>query len=242
MRDSTLGPPLESYGPNGRLLCYLASFALLACPLALLVAREIHDLTAWIVFWTLTSICSVLLLHIGVTRVWLHQDGISCRGLFGYRQMRWQELACIFFGSYEVWARYVSLGTFHRLRLVTIYGQSFSIGERIERADELAARIEQFTAKPLLQKAMQTFDSGAELDFGAIRLRRAEGLTVKKWFRARKIRWNEIEAYNVNSAYVRFERFKGFTWKIPSEDIANIRVLDTLLGGIMDQVWHHSRG
>ena len=238
MRNYALGPPIETFGPNVRVIAILLVLALLFCGLAFAVAEDLQDHTAWLVFYTLASIFAGILLSYLVSRVWLHEMGISYRGIFGYGEIRWLELDRVYFGSYEVHAHYFPLGTFYRLKLISTHGQKVSLGERGRHADELAERIGKFSFEPLMQKALQTFNSGAVVDFGAILVSRSEGVIIVKLLSDTKIPWQEIEGYDFLSSYVSFHRFhKRFQCRIASERVANLVVLRALLDGVMHHVW-----
>ena len=238
MRNYTLGPALETYGPNVRILAILSAIALLFCWLSFAVAWEVRDQKAWIVFWALTAGFAGIIGHYLASRVWVHQLGLTYRGIFGYGEIRWLEVERFYFGSYEVHAHYFPLGTFHRLKIVSTQGRKISFGEHVRRADELAATIGKFTFEPLLQKALQKFNFGSGVDFGAIRMHPAEGLTLVKWYADKKIRWDELQGYDVTSAYLKFHRFgKTFAWTVSAERVANVPVLRALLDSVMGKVW-----
>ncbi|HET8923228.1 MAG TPA: hypothetical protein VFN26_09570 [Candidatus Acidoferrum sp.] len=53
-----------------------------------------------------------------------------------------------------------------------------------------------------------------------------------------KIRWQEIEGYDILSSRVSFHRFhKRFACRIGSDRVANLPVLRALLDGVMHHVW-----
>lgn len=211
---------------------------LLLCLLIVAVAAEVKDLTAWTIFYLVAAVFGGVVLRQLSWRAWLHETGISWRGIRGQGEMRWRDLDRMYFGSYEIHAHYVPLGTFHRLQLVSTQGQKVSLGERIGGADDLAKEIAKFTLKPLLQKAMQSFENGQEIDFGKIVVVRNEGITVRAWYSDKKIPWQEIESYERNDAYFKIHRFKKhFAVSVSSEKIANAHVLHSLLDGVMRQVW-----
>lgn len=238
MRNYALGPPIETFGPNPRVIAILFALAFLFCGLAFAVARELRDPTGWFVFYALTAVFAGIVSWRLVSRVWLHELGISYRGILGYGEMRWMELERIYFGSYEIHAHHIPLGTFYRLKLISTHGQKVSLGERVRHADELAERIGKFSFEPLMQKALQTFNSGAVVDFGAILVSRAEGVIIVKLLSDTKIPWQEIEGYDFLSSYVSFHRFhKRFKCRIASERVANLVVLRALLDGVMHHVW-----
>ena len=236
-RNPTLGPVLETYGPNIRSVAIVLVVGLLFCTVALLFAMDLRERAAWIVFYVLTLLWMLLLLRYLLSKAWLHEVGISYRGMLGYGEMRWLEVARLYFGSYELHAQHIPLGTFYRLKLVSIQGQRVSLGERLRRADHLAGRIARFTFEPLLQKATHEFSADAAVDFGAIHLARQDGVTIDKTFFDKNLRWEEIAGYDFDSVYVRFHQFKGLSWKVQAERVPNARVLEALLDGVMHKVW-----
>lgn len=238
LRNYTLGPPFETYGPNVRVIAILLVLALLFCWLAFAVARDLRDPTAWFVFYALTAAFAGIVWWHLVSRVWLHELGISYRGILGYGEIRWLELERFYFGSYEIHAQHIPLGTFYRLKLITTHGQKVSLGERVRHADELAERIAKFSFEPLMQKALQAFNSGGVVDFGAILVSRSDGVTIVKLLSDTKIPWQEIEGYDTLSSHVSFHRFhKRFACRVASERVANLTVLRALLDGVMYHVW-----
>jgi hypothetical protein len=240
LRNYTLGLPLETFGPNIRVIAILLVLALLFCGLAFAVASDLRDHTAWWVFYALTAAFAAIVLWYLVSRVWLHEMGISYRGIFGYGEIRWLELDRFYFGSYQIDAHYIPLGTFYRLKLISTHGQKVSLGERVRHADELAERIGKFSFEPLMQKALQTFNSGGVVDFGAILVSRTEGVTVAKLLSDAKIPWQEIEGYDILSSHVTLHRFhKRFACSVGSDRVANLPVLRALLDGVMHHVWQH---
>jgi hypothetical protein len=238
LQNYTLGPPLQTYGPNIKVTAILGVVGLLLCLLVFAVAIEVRDPTAWTIFYILAALYGGTILRQLSSRVWLHETGISWRGIRGQGEMRWLDFDRMYSGSYEIHAHYIPLGTFHRLKLVSTQGQKVSLGERIRGGDDLAKEIAKFTLKPLLQRAMQSFENGQEVDFGAIGVSRGEGMTVRKWYADKKIPWQEIEGYESNDAYFKIHRFKKhFAVSVLSEKISNAHVLRALLDGVMHDVW-----
>jgi hypothetical protein len=238
LRNYTLGPPLESYGPNVRITVILVVVGLLFCVPVFAVARELRDPILWAVFYVLAALFAGLAAAHLNFRVWLHETGVSFQGIVANGEMRWREIERYYFGSYEIHATHIPLGTFYRLKLVGIHGQKVSLGERIQRADDLAKRVAHFTLEPMLQKAVRDFENGAQIRFGAISVSRSAGVTVRKWFVDRELQWKEIEGYDITDAYFTFHRFgKRLGLKIASERLANVPVLKALLDGVMGQVW-----
>jgi len=238
LENYTLGPPLKSYGPNIKVTVIPVVVGLLLCLLVFAVAMEIKDATAWTIFYVLAALYGGTVLRQLSSRVWLHETGVSWRGILGQGEMRWLDFDRMYFGSYEIHAHYVPLGTFYGLKLVSSQGQKVSLGERISGGDDLAKEVAKFTLKPLLEKAMQGFENGQEVDFGAISVDRSEGTAVRKWHSDKRVRWGEIEAYESSDAHFKIRRFKKhFTVNVSAEKIANTHVLCALLDGVMREVW-----
>lgn len=238
MENYTLGPSLETYGPNPRTVGIIVVIGGLFCGFAYAVAAEVQDKTARTVFLGMTAAFLGLLLHHLRSRVWVHDSGISFRGLLGYGELRWQDVERIYFYAYEVHAHWIPLGTFYRLKLVSAHGRKISLGERIQHAEDLAQSVGKATVERLLQKAVQEFNSDQEVDFGTIVVSRAGGMTVKKWHGDKQIRWEEIAGYDFTASHVGIHRFeKLFSVNIGTERVANILVLRALLDGAMRKVW-----
>jgi len=238
LQNYTLGPPLKTFGPNIKVVVILGIVGFLLCLLVFAVAIEVKDPTAWTIFYALSALYGGTLLRQLSSRVWLHETGISWSGILGQGEMLWLDMDRFYFGSYEIHAHYIPLGKFYRLKVVSTHGQKVSLGERVRGGEELAREIAKFTLRPIMQRAKQNFENGQEVDFGAIRVRRAEGVTVKNWYSDKKIPWQEIEGYEGNDSCLRIHRFKKhFAVSISSERIANAHVLRALLDGVMHEVW-----
>ena len=80
MENYALGPTLKTFGPN-RAICIVVVVAGLFCGFAYLVAADVQGKMAWAVFFGMTAFFVGLLLHHLRSRVWVHDSGISFRGL-----------------------------------------------------------------------------------------------------------------------------------------------------------------
>jgi hypothetical protein len=230
MNDRMLGPSYQSFGPNFRVTLALVGIGGLFCWLAYEAALEFHERIAWIVFYVLSVGFGLLAaLHLSF-RVWVHEGGLVCRGLFGRSAIPWREINRIYFASYDIHAHYVALGTFYRLRLITKRGKNLSIGERLHGAKDLGELIQSHTLAEMLQKAKHEFENGVELDFERIRISRKAGVKYHKWFKWREIRWRDLTEYRVSDSHVNFKGAKNlFKVNIPTEKISNTHVLKEIL-------------
>jgi len=230
MKHQTLGPSFQSFGPNFRIAIVVSGVGVLFSWLAYVTALEMRGAVAWMIFYFLAVGFGLLIARHLVFRVWVHETGISYRGLLGYEELPWRELERVYFGSYDINVHHIPLGTFYRLRLITKRGKKLSIGERLHAADDLMELIKSYTLKEMLRQAMHEFWAGVAVDFGAVRVHRVDGLKVRKWFQWVTIRWEELADYNISSDRTGFGRWnKRFVLRINSERIANIHVLESLL-------------
>ena len=238
MRYSPLGPVLKTFGPSYRVAGIVLVLGLIFGGLAFAVAYGIHDQTAWLVFDGVAAFFSLLLWRQLVYRAWLHETGISYRKVLGSGEVRWMEVERVFFGSHDLDAHGIPLGTFSSLRLVTTYGRKITLGESIRDTDELYDAVSQKTFDALYRKAVQEFNSNREVDFGAIRVSRETGVTIRRWFHRQTIPWRDIAAFRYSPHYFVFDRVSSrFETRVVSEHVANIRALHALLTNVMRNVW-----
>lgn len=230
MNDRMLGPSYETFGPNFRITLALLGFGGLFCWLAYEAAVEFRERIAWVIFYLLSVGFGLLtVIHLSF-RVWVHEGGLSYRGIFGHVAIPWREIVRVYFGAYDIHAHYFVLGTFHRLRLVTKSGVNPSIGERVHSAGELGELIRSRTLPDMLQKAKHEFENGVELDFARIRIQRKSGVKYYKGFRWHEIRWGDLTEYGVSDSHVNLGSAKRlFKANIAAEKVANTHVLEEIL-------------
>jgi hypothetical protein len=230
MRHHTLGPSFQSFGPHFRISLVLVTIGGLFSWLAFIAAAEFRSWIGWAIFYFVAIGFGLLVVRQLFFRLWLHESGISYRGLLGAHEIHWREIDRIYFGSYEIHVHYIALGTFYRLRLVTKQGMKLSLGERLHSADVLADQIQGYTLPEMLRKALSEFESGVELDFGKIRIGRKRGVMYERWFAWHEIRWEDLTIYGVSDSHVNLGGAKRmFQVNIAAEKIANVHVLEALL-------------
>ena len=122
--------------------------------------------------------------------------------------------------------------------MITNEQQKISFSGNIREAGVLYEAASQKTFERLYRRAVEEFNSGSELRFGAIRIEPSRGITIPKWLFSLRIRWQEIAGFQVNEYLVSFECVnRHFAVRVPTERVANVRVLHTLLMGVMKHVW-----
>jgi len=239
MRNYTLGPAIETFGPNIRITALFAVGASFICLIAFGVAHETNDVTAWTIFLVVTALLGGAVLWQLSFRAAAHDTGVSSHNIFAAKEMRWHEIERVYFGCHELHAHYFPLGTFYVLKLRSVHGQSLSLSNHIRRAEDLALLISRYTLKPLLEKELQHFQSGQDISFDAIILNSTEGLTLRKLLADKRISWNEIESYTADTSFFEIHLRKRVfsTHRIRAEKIANLHILKVLLDSVMQKVW-----
>ena len=242
MKSYALGPPTVTFGPSIRITAVFGLLGLIICLLSFGAAYITNDITAWRIFFILAPIFCALLLWQLSFRAAIHESGISCSNIFSTKEMRWLEVDRVYSSVEEVSVKHIPVGQFYSLKLRSVYGHSISFTNHISRHEELILTIAQSTFKPLAEKALQSFDSGSIVTFGAITAGRWEGITVRTIFFNQTIRWHEIDSYDMDAAgitfYLRKKVLRSRT--ISAGRIANPHVLKFLLDHVMQQVWLRS--
>jgi len=233
VKNNTLGPAIESFGPHFRISLALIGIGGLFSWLAFDAAKEEPTRVAWTVFYGLAIGFGLLVVRHLAFRLWLHERGISYRGILGKGEILWRDIDRIYVGAYSIQVHHFALGTFYRLRLITKQGAKLSIGERVHRAETLADSIHSYTLQEMVRKAVSEFEGGVELDFGRIRINRKTGVIYRKWFAWREIRWPDLATYGFSDTHV---NLKGAQQMLPAniaaEKVSNVHVLEALLDGV----------
>ena len=233
-----LGPEVEKYGPNVKVAVIAFVLGALFCVPFWFGAKEANNRTGWAIFFAVASFFALFVAYLVSSRASLHVDGVSCRSIFGEKEMRWTEVERFRYGSHEVIAQGIALGAFYQIKLIDEHGSTISFGDRIGRAAEFIQKLNQLTFETLMQKATRHFDSGAELDFGAIHLSRSNGLSINRWFGTKETPWQELVSCHMGAADTwDTERFSitrvgkklPQTQSIPVERLYNAAVLLALI-------------
>jgi len=197
--------------------------------LAFSAAEEEPTRVVWTIFYCLAIGFGLAIVRHLVFRLCVHEAGISCRGILGHGEIRWQDLDRIYVGVYSIHFHHVSLGEFCRLRLITKQGTKYSFGERVHDAESLAGLIHGYTVREMARQASSKFEHGVELDFGRIRLHRIKGVTYRKWFAWHEIRWEDLTEYGFSDTHVNLHGAKNLLRvNIAAEKVANTHVLEEL--------------
>jgi hypothetical protein len=198
----SLGSPVATYGPNKITLTAIGGVGLF---FGSLVWPLLQDSTAR---GAGLGVAVVLLGPVVLALAWLLkrritlcQEGIRYQGLFGEKEMRWEEVERFYYQATKRSVNFIPIGTYYSLKLVDARGQKIALGNGVERPAELGQKLIDATYAPMLRKAASLFDSGAELDFGPIRVSRQDGFKVKKTFGWKEIPWGQLHDYAIQEGH-----------------------------------------
>lgn len=233
----TLGPPTSTFGPSLRITSVLGVAVLFLCLPVLMVAYGTNERIAWAICFALAAILVALAVWQLSFRAAVHQGGISCRNIFFSKEWPWNEVDGVYYSAIEVQTRFIPLGEFYRLKLRNVYGQVLSLTNHFDRHEELAATISQYTFKHLAERALHSFTSGSAVEFGAVTISQADGVTLKRRFFQQKIPWQNIERYGISASSITFGLHTGLFTEptISAGRVANPHVLKFLLDRVAKQ-------
>jgi hypothetical protein len=201
---SFFGPPLAIHGPKKAIV---ALFLLLAVG-ALWLGWAVRDTTGRTACVVVGMVLSVLGLWMSRRRVVLYPEGLSYSGLFGQKQLRWDDIVRFYYQGTKQSVNLIPVGTYYWLRLIDSQGQRVRFGSGLARTASLAQKVVELTQAPLLKRIASAFDSGVDVDFGPIRINRQTGITKKGWLgRTKLIPWSEVRSYAIQEGHL-------YIWRI----------------------------
>lgn len=196
-----MGPEMETYRGNKTTMAVIVILAIgggmllfgaIANPLFFPMRR---------VAYPLLVVFASLFIWIKSVRVTIHTDGISYHSLFGEKEIRWDELERFEYGAIKQSVNFVPIGTYYHFKLVDSQGRKLRFGNRVESPAKLGPKIVEQSYPALFRKIADRYNSGEEVDFGAIRVSRTGGIKVKKVFGYKEIPWNQVSSYNIQQGY-----------------------------------------
>jgi hypothetical protein len=235
----TLGAPTSTFGPSLRITVVFGAAGLCLCLLVFFATYELNERIAWIVCFALAPILAALAVWQLSFRAAVHERGISCRNIFFSKEWPWNEIERVYYSTTELrfdfWTHglaEIPLGEFYRLKLHNVYGHVLSFTNHFDRYEELSITVAQCTFQGLSEKALHAFNSGSPVEFGAVTISRADGVTLKRLFFRQSIPWQNILKYQFDDSSITFCLCKGL-FKAPAvaaRRVANLHVLKFLLG------------
>jgi hypothetical protein len=195
-----LGPELETFRGNKIAMALVIILGLGAASLVLAAFISTPPEKGFEIFTLLVLAGPVILFFwLMSIRVTLHSDGISYRSLFGEKEMRWDAMERFYYGATKQSVNFIPVGTYYHIKLVDAEGRKLSFGNRVESPGKLGPKLAEQTYPAIFRKVADQFNSGEEVDFGAIKLSRANGVKVKKLFGYKEIPWNQVSSFAIQS-------------------------------------------
>ena len=228
-----LGPVIDTYKTNIRMTVFAVVLAFIFCTPLWFATRKMDNRTVRVIFLAVLAFFVLLIAERFTARAYLHDDGISYRSILSQKEIRWLEVERLYYGAHRLSVNFIPLGTFYQLKLLDQNGQKLSLGDRVGRTAQLAEKIAQYTYEPLLRKATDNFNSGAELDFGLIRVSRSAGIKIKRWSGLSTTKWADLAAYKLDAGnFYLWRTGEKHTSGLPAERIPNAWVLLGLLNAV----------
>jgi len=197
-----LGPEIETYKGNK---IAMGAIILLGLGNAWLTfaALSAAPTETGVKILALLSFAPLVLLFVWVNsvRVTLHTDGISYRSIFGEKEMRWDSLERFYYSATKRSVNFIPVGTYYHFKFVDAEGKKLRLGNRVESPGKLGPKLVEHSYPALFKKIAGQYNSGQEVDFGAIKVRRGEGIKVKKLFGTKDIPWSEVSSFAIQRGH-----------------------------------------
>jgi hypothetical protein len=161
----------------------------------------------------------------------IYTDGISSKTVLGKKEMRWENVIHFTYSATKQSVNFIPVGTYYSMKLEDAQGQKINIGNRASGKEKLSKQIINCTLLPLLSRAVEQYKSGAEVDFGLIKLNRARGFKSKGLFKSIEVPLNQLIDYRIEKGqfYVFRQGKKFAAISAPISKVPNAFALIALL-------------
>ena len=222
-QGATLGPVLETYR-GSRLALGVVSLSGLISLAALY--RSLPALSSGPV----GTLALAVLIAVAVlrNRVTLHNEGLRARSLLGTQEILWQDVELFYFSASRFIAK-IPVYSGYRLRLYGRDGKEIRIDNGVERSWVLGEWVAERTTPLLLPDALRRFETGAEVSFGPIKVRKRHGLRLSRTLDPLLIPWAELADYQIRRGFLFLRGTGKLTRKVRVGTIPNVFVLVALL-------------
>lgn len=145
----------------------------------------------------LLAVPVLLFLWLKSVQVTLHSDGVSYRSMFGEKEMRWDAVERFYYGAIKQSVNFIPVGTYYHFKFVDAEGKKLRLGNRVEHPGKLGLKLVEHSYPALFKKVADQYNSGQEVDFGAIRVTRGVGVKIKKLFGNKEIPFDQISSFAI---------------------------------------------
>ncbi len=226
-----LGPEVKTYQRNTIVFVVAVLFLLTFLAFGAALWREGGDSRqgAYVCF-AIAALGGLWVAWINSCRLTIHSDGVSTVTMFGAKEMRFDELDRITYMAVKQSVNFIPIGTYYTLKLVNTNRQKIKFGNRFAKMQALSDDLVRLSTSVLLPKVAQRFDAGETLDFGAIKVSRADGISIKKTFKWKNIPWERLASHQIDKGtFYIFEVGQKFDTGTSLGAVDNAFVLATLL-------------
>lgn len=194
-----LGVPVETFRGNKIVMAGVLLIAL-GAGWGIMESCEPGDNTCWVWLAIVISPLLFLLYWLSTVEITIYDGGISSKTFLGGKEMRWDDVARFTYSATRQSVNFIPVGTYYHLKLESNQGQKISLGNRASRMEKLSTHMIQATMPSLLRKAVDQFNSGAEVDFGQIKLSRA-GFKAKGLFKWFEVPLDQVVDYRIDEGH-----------------------------------------
>lgn len=197
-----LGPELEAYKSNKIVMALVIVLGLGAAWLVYLAfTTPSSDNGSKVFALALLAVPGLLLVWLNSIRVTLHNDGVAYHSLFGEKEMRWEAVERFYYGATKQSVNFIPIGTYYHFKFVDGEGKKLRLGNRVENPGKLGAKLIELSYPSIYKKVADLYNSGEEVDFGAIRVKRDTGIKVKKFFGSKDIPWDQVSSFAIQKGH-----------------------------------------
>ncbi|MGD0278002.1 MAG: DUF6585 family protein [Smithella sp.] len=190
-------------------------------------------------FWiyALAFVLIVFILYLIFSfEITVYDNGISTKTFFVTKEMLWEDITRFTYGTTIHYSRYSYTITCH-IRLENKQGQKIKITNEVDDVKKIAKLIIQYTLSPLCHKATDQYMSGAEVDFGLIKLSQSRGLKSKGLFRTIEVPLDQVIDYRIEKGqfYLFRQHKKSAAISASIRRIPNVFALLAMLDSILQR-------
>lgn len=192
-----LGPEIKTY-PRNTIVFLVALVALIGfVGLAGSLWNTPGDREASFYALGAAVLCGFWLVWLNSVKLIIHSDGVSAETIFGHQEMRFDDVAAVTHFAVKQSVNLIPVGTYHTFKMVDANGKKIKFGNRYKGMSAVCGELIHLTTAVLYPKLAKKYNAGETLDFGKIKVSRAEGITVKSLFSSRTIPWNQLSSYKI---------------------------------------------
>ena len=197
-----LGPELETFRGNKIVMGLVVILGLSAAWFVYIAFTTSSSDNGFKIFTLVILAFPVLLfLWLNSVQVTLHSDGISYRSLLGEKEMRWDAVERFYYGATKQSVNFIPVGTYYHFKFVDAEGNKLRLGNRVEHLGKLGPKLVELSYSALYKKVVDQYNSGQEVDFGAIRVNRDTGIKIKRLFGTKEIPWDQVSSFAIQKGH-----------------------------------------